>query len=61
MVILMFTKNSQVHGYTIVAFPQRSIPEDIKSKEGMVGLTCATLLQWVWINDENKSELKTQG
>jgi hypothetical protein len=45
MVILTFTKNPQVHGYTIVAFPQRSIPKDIESKEGMVGLTYATLLQ----------------
>jgi hypothetical protein len=45
MAILTFTKNPQAHGYTIVAFPKRSIPESIESKEGMVGLTCATLLQ----------------
>jgi hypothetical protein len=47
MVILMFTNNPQAHKYTIIAFPQMSIPKGIKSKEGMVGLTCATLLQWV--------------
>jgi hypothetical protein len=45
IVILMFTKNPQVHGYTIVAFPQRSIPKGIESMEGMVGLTCEGLLQ----------------
>jgi hypothetical protein len=45
MVILMFTKSPQVHEYTIVAFPQRSIPNGIESMEGIVGLTSATLLQ----------------
>jgi hypothetical protein len=43
----MFTNKPQVHKYTIVAFPQRSIPEGIESKEGKGGLTCAALLQSV--------------
>jgi hypothetical protein len=37
MVILTITKSPQAHGYTIVAFPQRSIPMGIESKEGKVG------------------------
>jgi hypothetical protein len=45
MVILTFTNNPQAHRCIIVAFPQRSIPEGIEFKEGMVSLTCATLLQ----------------
>jgi hypothetical protein len=47
MVILTFTKNPQVHEYTIIAFPQRSILKGIKFNEGMVRLTSATPLQWV--------------
>jgi hypothetical protein len=43
--MVTFTKNPQAHGYTIVAFPQMSIPKGIESRECMVGLTSSTLLQ----------------
>jgi hypothetical protein len=37
MVTLTITRNPQEHEYTIIAFPQGSIPNGIESKEGGVG------------------------